>query len=120
MTRSAAIGPIPTSFEPRNVGSSFEIEPTLGYDNKIIDLRFAPEITYHVGNRVWAEWKGEHGNSPIQMPTFYVLRLSTSVTLADGQPMFVAALSPKKQDGTVDYTRKLMVFVKADVITVGR
>lgn len=117
---AAAIGPTPTAFEPRNCGSMLEIEPTLGSDNKIIDLRLAPEIVYHVGNRVWAEWKGEHGNSPIQMPTFYVLRFSTAVTLADGQPMFVAALSPKTKEGAVDYSRKLMVFVRADVITVGR
>ena len=115
-----ATGPTPTAFEPRNVGPTLEIEPTLSEDNKFIDLRFAPEIVYHVGNRVWAEWKGEHGNSPIQMPTFYVIRLNTAVTLADGKAMLVAALSPKKQDGTVDFTRKLMVFVRADVITVGR
>lgn len=118
--RDFATGPTPTAFDTRNVGSTLEIEPTLGEDNKIIDLRFVPEIVYHVGNQIWAEWKGEHGNSPIQMPTFYTLRLNTSVTLADGKPMFVAALTPKKQDGTPDPNRKLMVFVRADVITTGR
>jgi Flp pilus assembly secretin CpaC len=112
-----AIGPQPTSFEPRNVGSTLEIEPTLSFDNKIIDLRFCPEIVYHVGNEVWAEWKGKHGNSPIQMPKFYVLRLSTSVMLTDGHYMLAAALTPKNKEGAVDATRKLMVFVKADVIT---
>jgi len=118
--RDFAIGPLPTSFETRNVGSTLEIEPTLGENNKIIDLRFNPEIIYHVGNDVWAEWKGEHGNTPIQMPKFYVVRLNTSVTLVDGQTMLVAALSPKNEDGFPDFTRKLMVFVRADVITVGR
>ena len=115
-----AVGPTPTAFETRNLGSTLEIEPTLSEDNKIIDLRFVPEIVYHVGNNIWAEWKGEHGNSPIQMPTFYTLRVNTSITLADGQPMLVAALSPKNKDGVPDFTRKLMVFVKADVITTGR
>lgn len=118
--RDPAIGPLPTAFETRNLGSTLEIEPTLSEDNKIIDLRFVPEIVYHVGNTVWAEWKGEHGNSPVQMPTFYTLRVNTSVTLADGQSMLVAALSPKNKDGVPDFTRKLMVFVKADVITTGR
>lgn len=116
----SAIGPLPTAFQTRNLGSTLEIEPTLSEDNKIIDLRFLPQIVYHVGNQVWAEWKGEHGNSPVQMPTFYCVRLNTAVTLADGKPMFVAALTPKKQDGTPDNTRKLMVFVRADVITIGR
>ena len=89
-------------------------------DGKIIDLRFVPEIVYHVGNQVWAEWKGEHGNSPVQMPTFYTLRINTAVTLADGHFMLAAALSPKNKEGIPDFTRKLMVFVKADVIESGR
>ncbi len=114
--RDLATGPTPTAFDTRNVGSTLEIEPTLGADNKTIDLRFVPEIVYHVGNQVWAEWKGEHGNSPIQMPTFYTIRTNTAVTLADGHYMLTAALSPKNKEGAPDLTRKLMVFVKADVI----
>lgn len=114
----AAVGPTPISFETRNVGSSLEIEPTLHPDHKTMNLIFSPEIVCHAGNRVWAEWKGEYGNSPIQMPILYTLRLNTCAHLADAQPMFVAAMSPKKQDGTVDFSRKLMVFVRADVITV--
>jgi len=115
-----ATGPTPTAFETRNVGSTLEIQPTLGSDHKTIDLRFVPEIVYHVGNEVWAEWKGEHGNSPVQMPTFYSLRLNTAVTLSDGHCMLAAALSPKNKEGKPDFTRKLMVFVKADVITTQR
>ena len=118
--RDSATGPLPTAFETRNLGSTLEIEPTLGENNKIIDLRFVPEIVYHVGNQVWAEWKGEHGNSPVQMPIMYSLRINTSVTLADGQPMLAAALSPKNKEGFPDFTRKLMVFVRADVVTTGR
>ena len=120
-TRSLdAVGPTPTAFETRNLGSTLEIEPTLSEDSKIIDLRFVPEIVCHVGNTIWAEWKGEHGNSPVQMPIIYTLRINTAVTLADGQYMLAAALSPKNKDGVPDYSRKLMVFVKADVITSGR
>jgi hypothetical protein len=115
-----AIGPTPTAFETRNLGPTLEIEPTLGEDDKYIDLRFVPEIVYHTGNKVWAEWKGEHGNSPVQMPIMYTMRVNTSVTLAPSQYMLVAALTPKTKEGTPDNTRKLMVFVKADVITTGR
>lgn len=118
--RDFATGPTPTAFETRNLGSTLEIEPTLGMDNRIIDLRFLPEITYHVGNETWAEWKGQHGNSPIQMPKFYKIAINTSVTLATGRPMLVAAVSPKDEDGNPDFTRKLMVFVKANVLTTGR
>jgi hypothetical protein len=118
--RDFATGPTPTAFETRNLGSTLEIEPTLGEDNKLIDLRFVPEIVYHVGNTVWAEWKDQYGSTPVQMPTMYTLRLNTAVFLVDGQTMLVAALSPKGKDGVPDFTRKLMVFVKADVLTAGR
>jgi len=115
-----AIGPIPSAWETRNCGSTLEIEPSIGEDNKTIDLRFVPEIVYHVGNTVWAEWKDSHGSSPVQMPTFYTVRINTSVSIGVGQYLMVAALSPKNKAGVTDFTRKLMVFVKADIITVGR
>lgn len=118
--RDFATGPIPCAWETRHVGSTLEIEPTLLDDNTTIDLRFVPEIVYHAGNTVWAEWKDAHGNAPVQMPTFYTVRLNTSVNLGVGQYLMVAALSPKNKDGATDFSRKLMIFVKADVLTVGR
>lgn len=110
-----ATGPTPTAFQTRNLGSTMEMEATLSADNKTVDLKIVPEIVHHVGNEIWADWKGEHGDSPIQMPRFYVLRLNTSVTVATGQYMLLGAFSPKDKDGHPDRTRKLMVFVKADV-----
>lgn len=118
--RDFATGPTPTAFETRNLGSTLEIEPILGIDNKIIDLRFIPEIVYHVGNEVWAEWKGHYGNSPVQMPKIYKLSVNTNLTLITGRPILAAALSPKDEQGKPDFTRKLMVFVRADVLTPGR
>ncbi|MCW1885663.1 hypothetical protein OKA04_13065 [Luteolibacter flavescens] len=115
-----ATGPTPTSFEARNLGSTLEIEPTLSGNGKIIDLRIAPEIVYHVGNETWAEWKGKYGDASVRMPTMYTLRFTTAATLMDGQPLFVAALSPKGEDGFPDFKRKLMVFIRCDVLTVGR
>ena len=112
-------GPMPTAFDTRNVGSTLEIEPTLSEDGRIINLRFVPEIVYHVGNEIWSEWKGEHGNSPVQMPTFYAIRINTTATLASGHYQLCGALSPKNKEGKPDFSRKLMVFVKADVITTG-
>ena len=34
--------------------------------------------------------------------------------------MLAAALSPKGKEGIPDFTRKLMLFVKADVVATGR
>jgi hypothetical protein len=96
-----------------------EIEPVLGDDDRTVDLRFAPEITYHVGDTTWAEWKDEHGDASIRMPTFYMLRCNTAVTLIAGQPTMVTALSPVDQDGNTDFSRKIMVFARVDIIKAG-
>ncbi|WP_193210622.1 hypothetical protein [Luteolibacter marinus] len=118
--RDHAIGPTPTSFEVRNLGSTLEIEPTIGAGNQLIDLRMAPDIVYHVGNETWTEWKDAHGDASIRMPTMYRLGLTTAVTVVDGQVLLAAALSPKGENGFPDFKRKLMVFVRCDILTVGQ
>ncbi len=110
---------IPTSFETRNVGSTLEIEPTIGEDNRMMDLRFVPEFLWHTGNTVWYEGKDSSGNPfKVQEPDFYCVRMNTSITCIDGQNTFVGALSPKDSKGVLDTTRKLMIFVKCDILTV--
>lgn len=109
----------PTSFETRHLGSTLEIEPNLGADGRIIDLIFAPEIVWHTGNTIWNETKDGMGNvATIEMPLFYKLAVNTAITCIDGQYTMVAALSPKDQHGEMDFTRKVMVFVKCDVMKV--
>ena len=97
-----------------------EIEPSLSDNGKFVDLRFVPEIVYHVGDQLWSEWKDEHGRADIKMPTMYVLRINTSVVTAVGDYFMAAALSPKNAAGFPDFSRKVMIFVKSDVLTVGR
>lgn len=109
----------PTAFETRNVGSTLEIEPRLDREKQTIDLRFIPEIVWHTGNTVWHEGKDTNGNPfKMPMPDFYSLRLNTNICCINGQYAFAGALSPKNDKGDVDMTRKLMVFVKCDVLEV--
>lgn len=109
----------PTSFETRNLGTTFEIEPTSGADDKVIDLRLAPDMVWHTGETVWLERKDSLGNiSKIQMPKIYSLRTTTALTCKEGQYVFAAALSPKDGEGTTDPSRKVMVFVKCDILVV--
>lgn len=115
-----ATGPTPTAFETRNTGSTLEIEPTLSEDGKMIDLRMVPELVYHIGDKVISEWKGEQGDASIKMPLFYSMRVNTSVVMMNGQTLLVAALSPKNAEGQVDPKRKVMVFIRCDVLEVGR
>jgi len=114
--RDLTTGPTPTAFETRLVGASMEVTPTLSADGKRIDFTLNSEIVSHVGQQIWSEWKGETGNTPIQMPTFYKIGINTTVTAADGQFLMIGAMSPKGEKGHIDTTRKLIVFLKGDVI----
>ncbi len=109
----------PTAFETRNVGSSLVIEPTLSPDNRLIDLRFEPNLVWHEGTTKWHERTDPLGNiSTIEMPDFYSMSVHTALVLIDGQYTLAAVLSPKNAEGKTDLTRKVMLFVKADVLVV--
>lgn len=114
--REFAIGPTPTAFETRNLGSILEIQPNLVGD--IVDLRFAPELIFHVRNETWSEWNGALGKSPIQMPVIYSMRVSGDIAVRSGNYRLVAALSPNGPDGHPDFERKLLIFVRPDIVTV--
>lgn len=108
----------PTAFEIRALGSNFIVEPIIAEDGKTIDIDFAPEINYLVGETIW----GKDPNSSVQykMPTFYTLRTDTSFTLTNGKFLFVSALSPKDDKGVFDTTKKVIVLIKADILAAGR
>lgn len=109
----------PTAFETRNVGSTIEIEPTIGADDDIVDLRIMPELIWRTENSVWHEGKDKAGNAiKTEMPNFCVLRLSTELSCKDGQYVLAGTLTPKDAKGEIDMTRKVMVFVKCDILSV--
>lgn len=112
--------PTPTEFETRNLGTTLEVEPTLGEDSRIIDLRLASELVYHVGNENWSQWVTQKGDGSIKLPTMYSLRLNTGLTMIDGQPCLAAVQSPKDDSGKTDFTRKIAVFVRCDVLVIRR
>ncbi|MBT8043712.1 MAG: hypothetical protein KJO79_02075 [Verrucomicrobiae bacterium] len=114
--RSLATGPTPTAFVCRHLGSTLEIEPKITTDTNYIDLKLTPANIVHTKNAIFATWKDQHGTADIMMPYFYVLRLTTGLTVRNGNPALLGSLSPKNQQGEVDYSRKIMVFVKANII----
>jgi hypothetical protein len=121
LTKAAALAgdAIPTSFETRNVGSTMEIEPTIGSDRKTVDLRFAPELVWHHGDTTWYERKDAAGNSSkLALPDLYTIRMTTALTVTNGSYVLAGVASPRAKDGSSDLARKVMVFVKADVLPV--
>jgi hypothetical protein len=109
--------PLPTAFTTRNAGSTLEVEPMIGDGNKIIDLRFAPEISFEAGEHHWNKRQDALGNElKIEEPCFYALRTTTALTLRDGVPMLFAVLSPMNAEGKTDASRKLLAIVTCDVV----
>ena len=117
---SLIVPPTPTAFEARNTGGTLEVQPTIGINNHLVDLRFAPEIVDHVKNESWGKWEGPNGEVPIEMPVFFSARANTGMTMIAGQYSLAATTSMLGEDGKPDHQRKLLFFVRADVLTVGR
>lgn len=109
----------PSAFETRSLGSTLEIEPTIGESDTLIDLRFVPELVWHTGDTIWHEGKDVSGNPfKVSLPDIYTMRVNTSITCIKGQYMLVTVQSPKDAKGEPDMTRKVMVFVKCNILSV--
>ncbi len=108
---------LPTAFDTRNLGSTLEVEAKLTNNDQFVDLRLAPELVWHTGNTVWLESKDTLGNvSNVQMPDIYVIRFNTAINCAAGKYLMTSVLSPKDANGELDPTRKIMVFVKCNIV----
>lgn len=108
-----------TAFETRNLGSSLEMTAAITRaDGKVIHLSLTPEIVWHTGDTTWSELKDSLGNvTRIQMPRIYQTRISTNVICADGRYLLLGAVSPYDAEGNADLSRKLMIFLKCEVVT---
>ncbi len=95
----------PTAFETRNTGVTLEIEPNVGANDFVIDLRFAPEIVefegfVNFGSPITAPANDALGNpvqvgiteNRIEMPVFSSRRVSTGITIYDGHTVAIGGL----------------------------
>jgi len=112
------VPPTPTAFETRNLGHTLVVEPVLGDDEKTIDLRLSPESSQHVGDHIISDWALPFVKMTVAYPTFYSKRINTSVTLSDGEFLLAGTYSPEKA-GKTDHSRKILYFVRVEVLTVG-
>ncbi len=95
----------PTAFETRNTGVTLEIEPNVGANEYVIDVRFAPEIVefegfINFGSPITTPATDAFGNpvnvtvteNRIEMPVFSSRRVNTAVTIYDGHTVAVGGL----------------------------
>ncbi|WP_081885991.1 Amuc_1098 family type IV pilus outer membrane protein [Haloferula sp. BvORR071] len=118
----------PTSFETRNTGVTLEIEPTIGGNDFVIDLRFAPDIVefegfVNYGSPIQSPATDFLGNpttvtiteNRIEMPVFSSRRVTTALTIYDGYTVAVGGLMREDIQTVED---KVPVF--GDLPIVGR
>ena len=95
----------PTAFETTNTGVTLEIQPTIGANDFVIDLRFAPQIIefegfINYGSPITSPTTDLFGNpvnititeNRIEMPVFSVRRVNTGLTIYDGHTVAVGGL----------------------------
>jgi len=118
----------PTAFETRNTGVTLEIEPTVGTNDYVIDLRFAPEIVefegfINYGSPILSPGTDALGNpvsttitdNRIEMPVFSTRRVNTALTIYDGYTVAVGGLMSETVQNVED-----KVPILGDIPIIGR
>lgn len=103
----------PSAFETRNTGLTLEIEPTLGGDMAIVDLRMAPEIVTLVDRAKFGQ-----GISETEMPIFESQRTTTASTLKLGLPHLISTMNrPPVSKIDADSAKRIwFAFVTIDLV----
>ena len=107
-----------TAFETRNTGVSFEVEPTLDEGDELIDLRMAAEVVSLLRLDTWMKHVDEWGDASTRLPVFETWRSNSSVVVAAGKFEMVTVLSPKPKAPVPAVMSKILVFVRADVVSL--
>jgi general secretion pathway protein D len=108
----------PTAFEVRNVGVTLEVEPIIGPDNYTIDLNLSPEVVEFDGfinygspivgpridNSILPSGIGIFEITPnvINQPIFSTRKVTTSVSIWDGQTVGLGGLIREDVQKTQD------------------
>ena len=118
----------PTAFETKNTGVTLEIEPTIGENDFVIDLRFLPEIVefegfINYGSPIQSPSTNAFGQAVnavitenrIEMPVFSVRSVNTSLTIYDGYTVAVGGLMREDVQNVED-----KVPILGDIPFIGR
>ena len=107
----------PTAFDTRNTGVTFEVEATSTAEG-IINLRLSPEIVTRLRLETSMEHTDQWGDASMRMPIYETLRFNTSISVRSGKFELVSALTSKTSTQVPAVSRKILVFVRADILPV--
>jgi hypothetical protein len=110
-----AAEPFATGFDTRNVGDTLEIEPVVGPDGRMIDLNLVPQSVRFAG------YQQSTKESWAKQPLFETQKLTTSITVQDGEPSFLGTLNPPFGNGLAIEQKEHRVwldFITVDIVAV--
>ena len=119
----------PTAFETRNTGVTLEVDPVIGADNFTIDLNLAPEVVEFEGFINYGSPIQTTSQNPITgvsapvvltenrilQPVFNTRRVTTQITIWDGQTVAIGGLI---REDIQDVEDKVMLL--GDLPVIGR
>jgi general secretion pathway protein D len=119
----------PTAFETRNTGVTLEVDPVIGADNFTIDLNLAPEVVEFEGFINYGSPIQTTSQNPITgvsspvvltenrilQPVFNTRRVTTQITIWDGQTVAIGGLI---REDIQDVEDKVMLL--GDLPIIGR
>lgn len=115
---SPATAVVPTAFETRNLGHTFEVDSVLDSTGTAIFVNLAPEMVTLTG---YSYWPREETDVLFResMPTFYSMKIHTQLTVWSGRYGYVGSTRPHETKNK--RTRKPLVlqFIRVDVGSVG-
>ena len=105
----------PTAFETRNTGVTLEVEAEAS-PNGTINLSLSPEIITPQRLETWMEHVDKWGDGSIRMPIYESWKVYTFINVEPGKFELVSALTPKAKAPAPAISRKILVFVRADIL----
>ena len=97
--------PVPIAYEKRDVGLTFEVEPTLGSDGTTVEMQIAPRHVQFLGyHKVPFEVKEEKIISTVEQPYFSTTLISTNITVKNGSRVMLGFEKVQKPEGNIEIT----------------
>jgi hypothetical protein len=104
------------AFDTRNLGTTLELDSISIKDGKYVDLNVVLSWVGFLGWQIYGKWKDKTTQTEMKVPSFYVMDFRSKLLVVPGLPVLAGVLSPKGEDGMPDPKRKVLLFLRADVL----
>ena len=105
---------VPTSFETRHLGDSFEISSAINDSGTLVDLRIYAEHVKFVENTPWGQ-----GQALVEQPEFETQSLKLGITAHVGRPVMLGTLN-RTPDSKIDPNSANKVFYAFMTVSVAK